>query len=111
MQLKVNDIVVPVYEKEIKIEIVVDPTGERMPPVTITATGGQLDCYASDVTRTGNIVLHVFGEGAPTQAGGIFEQICRRPPPHVCGTNNEPCNGLPRVGTPGWKNFVGEKKE
>lgn len=69
MQLKVNGVSIAltneeagVYDPRIVIEIAVNPTGERMPPVTITATGGQLDCYASDVTRTGNIVLHMFGD-------------------------------------------------
>ena len=63
MKLKVCGVEIPLSPGQtIDVEMVIDDNGERMPKVDITATGGRLDCYLSDVTKTGNINTHIWGD-------------------------------------------------
>lgn len=63
MILKVNGVSVPTPAGQpLEIEIEVGASGETLPQVNIAATGGRLDCYAGRVTKTGDIVTHIFGD-------------------------------------------------
>jgi hypothetical protein len=62
MILKVNGVPVPTNPNGLSIEVEVAASGETLPPVTIAATGGRLDVWASRVSKSGNIVTHIFGE-------------------------------------------------
>lgn len=46
---------------KLHIDLQVDGNGERLPPVIINAVGGTLDVYVKDVTRSGNISVHLWG--------------------------------------------------
>jgi len=66
MNIKVNGVEIPSLGAGtlVTIELTVDAAGERMPKLAIIATGGRLDCYASDVTKSGDIVTHIWGDAA-----------------------------------------------
>lgn len=61
MNLRVNGISVPIADK-IEIEVDTAPAGERLPPTSVTVNGGTLSCYRCDLTTSGPLSVHVFGD-------------------------------------------------
>lgn len=69
MRIKANGVEVPL-NAHIVVVVEVDPAGEVFPPLTITAAGGKLDVYRTQISTTGTVDFHLFGQAADGGASG-----------------------------------------